>query len=164
MSWLDKLKQYAPDIAMAIASGGASLPALAMRAVSDAIPGVEIKTKKQMIDAVNSASPDEMFALQESNNSFKIQMKQLSNDLTATELADVKDARQQHKHSMMPAAICIVLTALVAGAGYMLMTTSIPEGNQEIAYMLFGQVTALWGASVTYWVGTTRSSAEKDRR
>jgi hypothetical protein len=164
MSWLDKIKQYAPDIAMAIASGGATLPALAMKAVSDAIPGVEIKTQKQMIAAIDSASPDEMLALQESNNSFTIQMKQLSNDLTATELSDVKDARKQHKHSAMPAAICIVLTMLVAGAGYMLMTTSIPDGNQDIAYMLFGQVTALWGASVTYWVGTTRSSAEKDRR
>jgi hypothetical protein len=164
MSWLDKLKQYAPDIAMAVATGGATLPRLAMKAISDAMPGIEINNMDQLIAAVDSATPAEMFSLQESNNAFKLQMKQLSNELTDSELADVQNAREQHKHSIMPASICTVLTMIVAGAGYMIMTTAIPDGNKEIAYMLFGQVTALWGASVTYWVGTTRSSAEKDRR
>jgi hypothetical protein len=163
MEWLNKLKDYAPSIASAILTGGATLPQLAYKAISDAT-GVDVKSMAQAQTAIESADPGQLLVLKQADYGFKLKMKKLDNELTATELADVQDAREQHKHSIMPAAITIALTLIVGGAGYMIMTTAIPDGNKEIAYMLFGQVTALWGASVTYWVGTTRSSAEKDRR
>ncbi len=162
-NWLETLKDYAPSIASAILTGGATAPQLAYKAISDAL-GVDVQTMGQAQAAVESADPEVLLELKQADHAFEIAKAKLRNELVATELADTQNAREQHKHSYMPAAICIVLTLIVAGAGYMIMTTAIPEGNKEIAYMLFGQVTALWGASVNYWVGTTRSSAEKDRR
>lgn len=79
------------------------------------------------------------------------------------ELKDKQDARQRHRHTPMPAIICIALTLLVGMGAYLLFTIDIPDDNQEIAYLLFGSVLAKWGDSIAYWVGTTRSSAEKSK-
>ncbi len=79
------------------------------------------------------------------------------------ELADKKSAREAHKHNPMPSYICCALTLLVAAGAYLLFEIDIPDDNQEIAYLLFGTVLAKWGDSIAYWVGTTRSSAEKSR-
>lgn len=79
------------------------------------------------------------------------------------ELQDTQDARQNHKDSLMPAAICMSLTVMVAAGAWMLFNQSIPEENREFAYILFGTLLAKWGDSIAYWVGTTRSSAEKTR-
>jgi len=53
---------------------------------------------------------------------------------------------------------------LVGLGAYALFKFNIPEENSEIAYLLFGTLLAKWGDSIAYWIGTTRSSAEKDRR
>lgn len=79
------------------------------------------------------------------------------------ELKDVQDARKNHQHSKMPAIICVAITIMVACGACLLFTIDIPEDNQEIAYLLFGTLLAKWGDSIAYWVGTTRSSAEKTR-
>jgi len=79
------------------------------------------------------------------------------------ELKDTQNARDAHKHNPMPAIICIALTVLVGAGAGLLFTMDIPEGNREIAYLLFGTLLAKWGDSIAYWVGTTRSSAEKTK-
>ena len=79
------------------------------------------------------------------------------------ELRDKQNARQMHRHNPMPALLCVAMTVLVAAGAYLLFTIDIPDDNQEIAYLLFGTVLAKWGDSVSYWVGTTRSSAEKTK-
>ena len=81
----------------------------------------------------------------------------------SVELADKANARDAHKHNPMPMVICISLTLMVAGGAYMLFTMQIPETNRQIAYLLFGTLLAKWGDSIAYWVGTTRSSAEKSK-
>ena len=77
------------------------------------------------------------------------------------ELGDTQNARSTHKHNPMPMVICIALTLMVAGGAYMLFTMDIPVDNKNIANLLFGTVLGQWGSSIAYWVGTTRSSAEK---
>ena len=89
-------------------------------------------------------------------------MRELDNDLVSAELNDVQDARKNHKHSNMPAVICAALTVMVFCGGFALFWFQIPEANKPIANMLFGAMLAKWGDSIAYWVGTTRSSANKD--
>lgn len=162
MDWIKKLKEYAPSIAGAVLSGGATLPQLALKAISDAT-GIDIKDEESAAKAVESATPEQMLRIKQADNSFKIRMRELDNELTATELKDVQQARDSHKHSPMPMIICLALTAMVTlGAGG-LFTMDIPAENKEIAYLLFGTLLAKWGDSIAFWVGTTRSSAEKTR-
>lgn len=160
--WIKKLKEYAPHIAGAVLSGGATLPALAVKAVSDAI-GVDVKDESALADIVTDASPDAMLKIKQADNAFKIRMRELDVELGAAELRNQEHAREQHKHSPMPAIIACALTVIIAGMLYAVFELTIPVENSEVAYYLFGQVTTLWAASITYWVGTTRSSAEKDR-
>lgn len=161
MSWLKKLKEYAPEIAMAVASGGATLPQLALKAVSDAV-GEEIKDEVKLAEVVKTASPELQLKLQQCNTAFKIRMKELNIELEVAEISDKQDARKNHKHSKMPAVITFLMTGIVSGLLWFLFDGVVPEGNKDILLILIGQASALWGASITYWVGTTRSSAEKN--
>ena len=72
--------------------------------------------------------------------------------------------KSEQKHSGMPAVIVLMLTSMVASMLAALYVIEVPESNRDFATFMFGQVFTLWGASITYWVGTTRSSAEKDRK
>jgi len=163
MKWLDKLKEYAPDIAAAVLSGGATLPHLALKAVSDAV-GKNVSTEDDLATIVSDASPEVMLKIKQAGNSFKIRMRELDIELDQAELKDVADARKNHQHSKMPAIICCSLTVLVGLGAYFLFTQTIPVNNEEITYLLFGTLLAKWGDSIAYWVGTTRSSANKDFR
>lgn len=80
-----------------------------------------------------------------------------------SELGDTQNARAEHKHSIMPAVITIMLTVMVCGLLYVVVYATIPDSSQNLAFALFGQVFGLWGASIAYWVGTTRSSSEKSK-
>lgn len=161
MSFLDKLKEYAPSIASAIFTGGATLPALAMKAVSDAMGVDEIKSAPALAEAVANATPEQLLAVKQADNQFAIRMKELGNELTATELADVQDARKNHKDSIMPAALVIFLTLMVALTVAALFYVTIPDKNSSTLYFLLGNIVTAWLSSIAYWVGTTRSSAAK---
>lgn len=162
MKWLDKLKEYAPDIAAAVLSGGATLPALALKAVADAV-GNDVSDENSLSAFVTAASPEAMLKIKQANNAFKIRMRELDVELEQAELKDLANARDNHKHSKMPAIICCALTVMVSVSGYLLFTANIPADNKEIAYLLFGTMLAKWGDSIAFWVGTTRSSSEKSR-
>jgi serine/threonine protein phosphatase PrpC len=131
-----------------------------MKAVAD-ITGAQVDTVAQMGDIVAQATPEQMERVGHANNAFRIRMRELDNELVAAELADTQNARSEHKHSSMPAVICVVLTALIAATGWLLFTHEVPPPNEQIANILFGALVAKWGDSIAYWVGTTRSSAIK---
>jgi len=163
MSWLDKLKEYAPDIAGAILSGGATLPQLALKAVADAT-GQEVSDETQMAEAIKGASPEVMLKVKQANNSFRIRMTELANELTATELGDVQHARENNKHSFMPELICGFLTVSIVAFATTLFFIEIPPDNVRLIDTLFGSFLTAWLGSVNYWVSSTRSSANKDMR
>lgn len=91
----------------------------------------------------------------------EVELQRIQLQTLQVELADTQNARLHNKHSKMPAIICIVLTIMVGLLGWALFYSAIPDKNNEIAYMLFGTVLSQWGASIAYWVGTTRSSFTK---
>lgn len=163
MDWLNKLKEYAPSIAGVILSGGATLPQLAMKAISDAT-GLDISTETQLADMVEQASPEAMLKIKQADNSFKIRMRELDNELLNSELNDTQDARKQHQHSWMPALICGMLSISVIAFTASLMFIVIPPENTRIIDTLFGAFLTAWLSSISYWVGTTRTSADKDQR
>jgi hypothetical protein len=93
----------------------------------------------------------------------KAELAQIALEHARLEIGDIQHARTQHKESIMPAVICLLLTFMVAAGAWMLFTQPIPEDNKEYAYIMFGALVAKWGDSIAYWVGTTRSSQNKDK-
>lgn len=108
--------------------------------------------------------PEASTKLQGLQNQHAQALQEMALDTLKAELWDTANARRSHQYSKMPATITIMLTVMVAGLLWAIFNESLPGGHADLAMMMFGQVFTLWGASITYWVGTTRSSAEKDRR
>lgn len=126
--------------------------------VSSAL-GVE-NSPDAVLEAVKK-DPEAALKLKQMELDHKTDLEQIALDTFKAEAADRSSAREAHRQSRMPGIICIALTFMVAGGAYMLFSMNIPEGNREIAYLLFGTLLAKWGDSIAYWVGTTRSSAQK---
>ena len=152
MGWLNKLKEYAPSIATAVLTGGASLPALAMKAIEDAT-GLEVTNEDQLSRAIDAATPEQLFKMKQADNSFKLRMKELASEMAHAELGDVQNARKTHKDSK---------TLAVIGFACALMVLTIPEANQRMLDTLFGSVLTAWLGSLTFFTGTTRSSGQKN--
>lgn len=79
------------------------------------------------------------------------------------ELADVQNARAAHKDHWMPSVLTIILGVIVVVMGGGLFAYPIPPENKEIAVYIFGSIVTLFSSAVTYWIGTSRSSHNKDK-
>ena len=120
--------------------------------------GVEAKPEEVM-EALGN--PDNLLKLKELESNERQHLLSMQLQTLQAELADVQNARAEHKQSMMPAVVTVMMTLICAGLLYSVMTIEMGENNKELAFTLFGTCFALWGSCVNYWVGTTRSSAEK---
>lgn len=164
MDWLKKLAGYAPDIVGAIASGGATLPATAMRIVGKELLGFETDDKKLIEDAVNKATPEQMLALKQCNNDFIVRKIELQNQELANQREDTQNARKEHKGHWMTWLLPLLMFALFATMTFALVKYTIPAENRELLVFLAGQVSGFMAAGVTYWLGSSRGSAEKSAK
>lgn len=108
-------------------------------------------------------NPDAVIKLRELESNERQHLLQMQLSTLQAELADTQHARSAHKDSYMPSAITFMLTAMCAGLLYAILFVPVVEENKELAFTLFGTCFTLWASSISYWVGTTRSSAEKTR-
>lgn len=159
MNWSD-LKDKAAAAAPFLGSmlGGPAGGAIG-KLVAEAC-GIEAKPAK-FAEALTN--PDKLVEIRKYAMQHKKELEQIALDTLKAELSDKADARENHKDSHMPAIITLMMTLIVGALLFMLFSIELPESNREVAYMLFGQASALWAASVTYWVGTTRSSSQKTK-
>ncbi len=100
--------------------------------------------------------------LQELEHAKEIKLAELAQAELQTVADDKKNARMEHKLSIMPAMLSILLTAFIAAIIYLLFYVQMPDGSKEVLFMMLGIVIKEWGGSMQYWFGTTRSSAEKN--
>lgn len=76
--------------------------------------------------------------------------------------ADVQNARSAHQHHWMPAALTLALVGVFGAIVGALFIWAIPGENKDIVVYMAGQVSGILTSCVTYWVGSTRASANKD--
>lgn len=161
MNWKELAEKITPlaPLAGAVIGGPAGAAVVATSRLISSALGVD--NTPEAVSAALERDPDAALKLQEMNNTHQERLQELAITQFREERLDRQGAREAHKHSRMPAAICIMLTLLVAVYGFLLFTIEIPAGNKVIADILFGALVAKWGDSIAYWVGTTRSSAQK---
>lgn len=161
MSWKKigaAVGKVAPYLGAALGGpGGAAVGELLSKAL-----GVD-NTPDAVSNAIK-ADPQAALKLRE----FELQNEQHIRDHTFkvmdAELKDVQNARAENKHSIMPSIITGIMTMMAAAYGIALFNMEFPETNRDMINNFGGQLMMLWVASIVYWIGTTRSSAEKDRR
>jgi len=159
-NWKSIVKSIAPVLGTAL---GGPMAGAAIKMLSSKLLGNEDGTEAELEQFISTASPDQLLQIKQIDNEFELSMKALDVDIFKIEQEGRANARTNHKDHFMPALLCLLLTFMVAGGSYMLMTTEIPEKNANIIYMVFGQVLTAWAGSIAYWVGTTKSSSDKSK-
>jgi len=147
----------APMVATAIGGPFGGIAATAIRAALGA------DTDDQAVEALKS-NPDALLKLKLAEVEFNRFMRQADIDEHALIVEDRKDARDMAKvlKSVWPQmSIVIMLTSMIAAVIYGLFFTTPPDGSKDVLYMVLGQLSTAWGASIAFFVGTTKSSAEK---
>lgn len=137
--------------------------------VSDFVSGGLFKEAKELIQEYwpPEISPEKRaeldLRLTEAEHNKEIKLAELTQAQLQTEADDKKNARAEHKLSLMPAMLSLLLTCFIAGIVFLLFYVEMPEGSKEVLFMLLGIVVKEWGGAMQYWFGTTRGSEEKTR-
>lgn len=137
--------------------------------VADFVGGGLFKEAKELIKDYwpPDLSPEKRaeleFKLNELEATKEVKLAELAQSEFQTEADDKKNARSEHKLSLMPAMLSMLLTCFIAGIVWLLFYVTMPEGSKEVLFMLLGIVVKEWGGAMQYWFGTTRGSEEKTR-
>jgi len=137
--------------------------------ITDFVGGGLFKEAKELIKDYwpPELSPEKRAELEmrltEAEHEKEIKLAELTQAQLQTEADDKKNARSEHKLSLMPAMLSLLLTCFIAGIVFLLFYVEMPEGSKEVLFMLLGIVVKEWGGAMQYWFGTTRGSEEKTR-
>ncbi|AUS00482.1 TMhelix containing protein [Vibrio phage 1.275.O._10N.286.54.E11] len=158
MDWKSILGSVAPTIATALGGpmAGAAVKFLGSQFLDDENAGED-----QVAEFVRNSSPETLLKVKQADQVFAVQMEKLGVDVFKIEAQDKQNARSEHKQSIMPSVMSIMLTVTVIGLIYMLFYVEPPEGAKDALMVVLGMVLKEWANSMHFWYGTTRSSAEK---
>ena len=118
-------------------------------------------TPEQVMAAING-DPDAALKLRQIETTHIERLQELENEKLRIETADVQSARNVHQHHWMPSAITMVMCGMFGAIVGALFIWAIPGENKDIVVYMAGQVSGILTSCVTYWVGSTRASANKD--
>jgi hypothetical protein len=166
---MDWLKTLAPLLGTAL---GGPLGGAAASFIADKL-GIESKTIDAVSEVLNSGkmSPEQVSALKLAELDFKkflednkIKLAELEfkqDELIGKDRADAR-AMQVATHSKMPAILTIMVTiGFFSVLGALLMMPELKAN--EIVLVMVGQLSAVWGACVAFYVSTTFNSANKTK-
>ena len=124
--------------------------------------GVSPESTPEQVMAAIKGDPDAALKLREIETTHVERLQELENERLRIETADVQSARSIHKHHWMPSAITMVMCAMFGAIVGALFIWAIPGENKDIVVYMAGEVSGILTSCVTYWVGSTRASANKD--
>ena len=160
---LNIVKTVAPTIATAM---GGPLAGMAVRTLSETLLGKPDGTQEELAAAAAAATPDQLLALKNAENNFKLEMKKLDVDLERISAGDRDSARQmamQNPRDWTPRALAGVITVGFFGVlMYMLMFGLPTSGGGEAMLVMLGTLGTAWGAVVSFYFGSSAGSRAKD--
>ena len=109
----------------------------------------ELKNNPDALLKIKQLESDERIALRE----LSLKEMALNIDKHKANLADVSDARVQHKGNNMPSILTLVLAVMVAGIFAALFFAKPPEGYDQVIIMMAGAVVGAFGTAVAFWMG-----------
>lgn len=169
MDWLSTLKRLAPTVASAFLG---PLGGVAVSAVGELL-GIPDATQEAIANALQTGqlTPEQITSLKqlemqyqdnEKERGFKYaELEFKTNELVVKDRTSARDM-QVATHSKMPAVITIMVTLGFFGVLTSLLMNSEYRAN-EVVLVMVGQLSAVWGACVAFYVSTTYSSANKNQ-
>ena len=111
MDWKNTLGTLAPTLATAL---GGPLAGAAAKFITGQLLGEESTDLSKVEELVLGANSETLASIKSMDHAFKVEMEKLGVDVFALEVDDKKDARLNHKLSVVPAVLSMVLTLIIA--------------------------------------------------
>lgn len=158
---LNIVKTVAPSIATAM---GGPLAGMAVRTLSETLLGKPDGTTEELAAAAAAATPDQLLALKNAENQFKLEMKKLDVDLERISAGDRDSARQMmvQTKDWTPRALAAAITVGFFGVLMYMLTYGIPTAGGEAMLVMLGTLGTAWGAVVSFYFGSSAGSRAKD--
>jgi hypothetical protein len=171
MDWKEiaaKISSLAPVIGGAIGGPIGGLAGTAVSILAKAFGLPETSKAEDVLKSI-SGDPEWQLKVMVAENEFKLKIKELELMSTKAYLADVQSAREREKSVVQSTGKKdwnLYLTAWVVICGffwltYWLMTRSLPAGQNDVVFMLFGALSTGFGTVLAYFFGSSKGSAEK---
>lgn len=113
------------------------------------------------VDKLIQSNPDTLLKIRELEITEAANLRQAAFDLERLIVLDRINARRAHGSHWMTIVLPIALLGLVSFISYYLMTNPIPPEAKDMIFNIISQLLTMTVAAVSYWIGTTRSSAMK---
>lgn len=152
----------APDLARAL---GGPLAGAAVGAIARAVLGDEKADEAQVEDAIAKASPEQLLALRKADQEFRLGLARAGLDaekIAAEDRANAR-AREVSRRDWTPAAMGGLILAGFFGLLGLMATRRLPEGMETEFSIMLGALSAMTGAVVNYYFGSSAGSREKTR-
>jgi len=155
------LSSVAPSIATAL---GGPLAGLGVKALSKALLGAEDFSEEAVMDAMATASPEQLAAVKKIDADFKVQMKSLDIDLERISVDDRKSARDMQKETRdwIPRALAVSVTAGFFAILIYMLVYGLPTSGNEALLLLLGALQTAWGGIIAFYFGSSSGSQKKD--
>lgn len=164
---MDLLKQFGPllsSVAPTLATAlGGPLAGLAVKSLSKALLGAEDFSEEAVMDAMATASPEQLAAVKKIDADFKVQMKSLDIDLERISVDDRKSARDMQKETRdwIPRALAVSVTAGFFAILIYMLVYGLPTTGNEALLLLLGALQTAWGGIIAFYFGSSSGSQKK---
>lgn len=161
MDWKSIIGVVAPTLATAL---GGPLAGLAVESIGK-VMGMDQPTVEKVKEALSEGSltAEQITQLKQAELALQVKMRELDiseQQLYANDTANAR-ALQIATHSQWPGILSAITTLAVLGViAARMFGTNIPEDATTV--QLIGSLTTGWGLCLSYWMGSTRSSSEKN--
>ena len=165
---MDLLKQFGPllsSVAPTLATAlGGPLAGLAVKSLSKALLGAEDFSEEAVMEAMATASPEQLAAVKKIDADFKVQMKSLDIDLERIAVDDRKSARDMQKETRdwIPRALAVSVTLGYFSIIAYVLVSGLPMNGSEVLLMLLGTLSAGWTGVMAFYFGSSSGSQKKD--
>jgi len=165
---MDLLKTFGPllgSVAPTLATAlGGPLAGLAVKSLSKALLGAEDFSEEAVMEAMATASPEQLAAVKKIDADFKVQMKSLDIDLERISVDDRKSAREMQKETRdwIPRVLAVSVTAGFFAILIYMLVYGLPTTGNEALLLLLGALQTAWGGIIAFYFGSSSGSQKKD--
>jgi hypothetical protein len=168
MDWKETLSKITSAAPMVGSLFGA--PGLAVGSIVKLVASVlGVAPDQDAIAAEVQANPEAILKLKELENSHQIELQKLVIEAERVRLADVADARGREKavtEKTGKADMNLYILSWVMVGGFfslvgLLIFRPLPPDSSGVVMMLFGSLSAAFGAGIQYFFGSSAGSAAK---
>lgn len=156
------IAETAPGLARAL---GGPLAGAAVGAVARAVLGSESEDEDAIAAAVARATPEQLLALRRADQAFELDLARLDLDREKAAGDDRANARAREiaREDWTPAAMGGLILAGFFGLLALMALRRLPEGMETEFSIMLGALSAMTGAVVNYYFGSSAGSREKTR-